>query len=181
MILNRIGGLDVEETTPVADPATGYRSDVNPVGKIPALRLADGEVLVDSPVICEWLDRKGLNLLSNSDDEFAQRSLHAIGDGLSTAVYDYRYETVRDDALHWPQMISRKTAAIGSVLDWLEARTDRLGETLGWGGLAVGCALDYCAYRAGHVDWQNRAPRLADWHRAVCRTPVWRETFAYPA
>jgi glutathione S-transferase len=45
------------ETVPTAtaDPASGLAKD-NPLGKIPALILKDGQVLFDSPVICEYLD-----------------------------------------------------------------------------------------------------------------------------
>ena len=41
--------------TSVWDPETDIAT-VNPLGKIPALITDDGEVLFDSPVICEYLD-----------------------------------------------------------------------------------------------------------------------------
>ncbi len=41
--------------TNVWDPATDIAT-VNPLGKIPALITDDGQVLFDSPVICEYLD-----------------------------------------------------------------------------------------------------------------------------
>ncbi|MEE8623249.1 MAG: glutathione S-transferase N-terminal domain-containing protein, partial [Alphaproteobacteria bacterium] len=37
------------------DPETDIAT-VNPLGKVPTLITDDGEVLVDSPVICEYLD-----------------------------------------------------------------------------------------------------------------------------
>src|SRR5215813_1681367 len=41
--------------TVTADPASGLAKD-NPLGKVPALVLEDGQAIFDSPVICEYLD-----------------------------------------------------------------------------------------------------------------------------
>ena len=51
-------GLKLEEirTLPMQDPE--FRR-INPLGKIPALMLDDGSVLIDSPVICEYLNHMG--------------------------------------------------------------------------------------------------------------------------
>ena len=50
--------LKLEEirTLPMQDPE--FRR-INPLGKIPALVLDDGSVLIDSPVICEYLNHIG--------------------------------------------------------------------------------------------------------------------------
>ena len=62
------------------DPATDLPR-FNPLGKVPALILDDGVVLVDSPVICEYLD-----------------SLHD-GDRLFPAAGPARWRVLRQQAL----------------------------------------------------------------------------------
>lgn len=54
-LLCNVKGLKIE----LADPP-GFRTDayrkINPIGKIPALELDDGGILVESEVICEYLE-----------------------------------------------------------------------------------------------------------------------------
>ena len=182
MVINRAASLGVDEVVPTRSADAGYVSELNPLGKIPALVTEGGEIIIDSPVICEWLDRAGQRWLAEESDPLAARSLHALGDGLSSAVYDYRYETVRPDALHWPDMIARKTEAIRRTVTALEGRVHALsGPVAGasWGGLAVGCALDYADFRAPHVDWRSLSPRLADWHAGVTTQDTWQDCNGY--
>ena len=103
MILARISGIKLEEIQPEKDGVNGYRAGDNPLGKIPALEWQPGQFLFDSPVICEYLDtlRETPLLPSEGHVRFIQLWQHALGDGLSDAVYNYRYETVRPKALHW--------------------------------------------------------------------------------
>ena len=51
--------LDLKLTVlPRPEDAAEFRR-INPLGKIPALVLDDGSVLIDSPVICEYLNHVG--------------------------------------------------------------------------------------------------------------------------
>ena len=47
--------IKLEEVNTMPFQDANFRK-VNPLGKIPALVLGDGSVLIDSPVICEYLD-----------------------------------------------------------------------------------------------------------------------------
>src|ERR1700749_1382988 len=65
---------------------------INPLGKIPALVLDDGSVLIDSPVICEYLNHKGggkffpgMNIFKDSSGRWKALGLQALGDGLADA------------------------------------------------------------------------------------------------
>lgn len=182
MVINRAAALGIAEVVPDKVDGQGYLADLNPLGKIPALVLEDRSVVVDSPVICEWLDLQGPRWLAQASNVFAARSLHALGDGLSQAIYDYRYETVRDDALHWPDLIDRKTEAIRRSVLWLETQVASLSGPIAgasWGGLAVATALDYADFRAAHVPWRDLAPNLAAWHAATTAAPAWQSCNGY--
>src|SRR5437763_4698324 len=84
-------GLKLAEirTLPMQDPE--FRR-INPLGKIPALVLDDGSVLIDSPVICEYLNHvgggkffPGMSIWRHNSGCWKALGLAALGDGLSDA------------------------------------------------------------------------------------------------
>jgi len=181
MILARISGIQLQEVKAEKNSVHGYMAGDNPLGKIPALEWKAGQFLFDSPVICEYLDSRRLNpLLPDSGDErVIQLWQHALGDGLSDAVYNHRMETVRPAELHWKKMIARHDQTIKNAIETLEKISPWLGQDWTFGNIAVMCGLDYALYRASHVDWQNSAPQLGHWHNHLSQTDVWKETNAY--
>ena len=44
----------------------------------------------------------------------------------------------------------------------------------------IATALDYASYRAGHINWQERAPKLAKWFEAFQDDPHYKATYGYP-
>ncbi len=182
MILARLKAIELEEITAVADSASGYTQGHNPLGKIPALEWQPQQFLFDSPVICEYLDTiPGSPILpSSGHSRFIQLWQHALGDGLSDAVYNYRYETVRPIELHWDQMIERHNTAMIAAIETLDTISDWLGTPWTFGNLAIICALDYMSYRAPHIDWQSRAPKLKPWYDNFTTDPHYQDTYAYP-
>jgi glutathione S-transferase len=183
MILARKKGLleKLEEIRPVKDGDRGYSNSSNPLGKIPALE-RDGQVtLFDSPVICDYLDSLSGDpwLPASGEERYRQMRLHALGDGIAVATYNYRYETVRPNDLHWNEMIERHTTALNTAVDALEAEVDQLGAPWQYGNLAVVCGLSYMGYRANHIDWRARAPKLAKWFEAFEADPAFIDTYVY--
>ena len=181
MILARLSGIELEEIIPEKDGANGYKAGDNPLGKIPALEWQTGQFLFDSPVICQYLDslRSEPLLPKDGHQRFIQLWQHALGDGLSDAVYNYRYETVRPKALHWDEMIDRHDASIRNAINTLENICEWLGESWSYGNLAIICALDYADYRAGHVNWRKQAPKLSDWYDRFKSEAAWQDTYGY--
>ncbi|GGX59399.1 glutathione S-transferase [Litorimonas cladophorae] len=181
MILARLSHVELEEVEPQKAGANGYLAGDNPLGKIPALEWQPGQFLFDSPVICQYLDslREEPLLPEKGHARFIQLWQHALGDGLSDAVYNYRYETVRPAELHWDEMIERHDRAIRNAIATLEKISPWLGASWTFGNIAIICGLDYASYRASHFNWQQAHPDLAAWHAALTDDPIWRETYAY--
>ena len=181
MILARLHGVEVEETLAKKDGANGYTGGDNPLGKIPALEWQPGQFLFDSPVVCEYLDTLGDNPILPGDKHMRFINLwqHALGDGLSDAVYNYRYETVRPKELHWDEIIERHEASIVNAVNTMEQIADWLGEPWTFGNLAIVTALDYASFRAAHLSWQERAPKLAKWHEKFQNDSIWVDTNGY--
>lgn len=182
MILARLHGIELEEIQPEKDGANGYVAGDNPLGKIPALEWQPQQYLFDSPVICQYLDSLGKAQILPADEHmrFLNMWQHALGDGLADAVYNYRYEIVRPPDLHWDEMITRHETAITRSIETLEIICQWLGGPWTYGNLAIVTALDYASFRAGHLNWQERAPKLAEWQEAFTQDPHYQATYGYP-
>lgn len=182
MILARLSSIELEEVKPTKNGAHGYVAGDNPLGKIPALEWQPGQFLFDSPVICEYLNSlRDISLLPDDGHmRFIQLWQHALGDGLSDAVYNYRMETVRPPDLHWDEMIARHDQAIRNSVETLEKISPWLGDDWTFGNIAILCGLDYASYRASHFDWRARAPQLAAWHENLSKSQIGQDTNAYP-
>jgi len=180
MIIARLHGISLDIIPAKASGDAGYTGGANPLGKIPALEWKPGQWLFDSAVICEWLDAKGQTpLLGQGELRWIHLWQAALGDGISDAAYNLRYEMTRPEALHWPQMIARHEHALRASVDTLESIVGSLGVPWTFGNVAIVTGLDYMDYRAGHLDWRGRAPKLAAWHEAFAATDAYRGTFAY--
>ena len=73
-----------------------YAKRVNPLRKIPVLETDDGAIILDSSVICEYLnDLEGGNRLIPADGpkRWQVQTGHAIANGIMDAAVINRYET----------------------------------------------------------------------------------------
>ena len=164
----RGAALEIIDVLPLKDE--GLRK-VNPLGKIPALVLDDGTVMLDSRVIAEFLDQDGV---FHPDGPARWRALHlqALGDGIAEAVVAHSI-LGRDDP---PPATSRDRhwGAVTRGLDALE-RTE-LSNPPAIGEIAVACALCYIEFRYPDLDWKGSRPKLAAWYAGFCEHPSWKAT-----
>ena len=138
----------------------------NPLGRIPALVLDNGDAIHDSHVICEYLDSIGSGPIlvpRTGPERWRTLTLGSLGDGLIEQallqVYEGRYrpENMRVEA--WIQRLQSK---IDRSLDALEASPPMWGEHPDYGHLTVAAALGYMDFRhAGR--WRNGHPKLVAW------------------
>src|SRR5215475_4794368 len=93
----------------------------NPLGRIPSLILDDGEVLIDSAAILDWLDQSvgPERALLASAGLARRRALRLIAlatgaiDKTAAAAYE---RLIRPPPLHWPEWIARcRIQAAGAV------------------------------------------------------------------
>ena len=170
--------LKLEEirTLPMRDPE--FRR-INPLGKIPALILDDGSVLIDSPVICEYLNHAGGGKFFPNNSIWKEDSrrwktlgLQALGDGLADAAVAWMIEG-RQQPIN-EAMRARHMAAVMATLDVLERAT--FAEDPSIGEIAVGCALGYLDFRMLDLDWKSSRPRLAGWYAKFCEYPSMKAT-----
>jgi len=171
-------GLKLEEirTLPMQEPE--FRR-INPLGKIPALILDDGSVLIDSPVICEYLNHMGggkffpgMNIFKNSSGRWKALGLAALGDGIADAAVAWiimgRENPVPEAAR------ARQMESLLAALDALERSKFAKDPTIG--EISVACALGYVEFRMPDLDWKSSRPKLAEWYARMCEYPSMKAT-----
>lgn len=164
----RGAALDIIDVLPLKDE--GLRK-VNPLGRIPALVLDDGTVMLDSRVIAEFLDQGGM-FHPGGAARWRALSLQALADGVAEAAVAHSI-LGRDDP---PPAVSRDRhwAAVTRSLDVLERSA--LSDPPTIGEVAVACALSYLEFRYSDLDWKTSHPKLAAWYACFCEHPSWTAT-----
>ena len=154
----------------------------NPLGKVPALVLENGEVLFDSPVICEYLDSLGTTPRLFPPDgvsRWAALRLQAVGDGILDAAVGRVMESRRPEEQQSPVFKDRCKAAIERTLDVLERNSDQLSGGFQIGQLTVACALEYLDFRFSVENWREGRSNLEVWHQSVCERPSLKNTIPH--
>src|SRR5882672_6304325 len=175
------GRIDVVPTV-TADPTSGLAKD-NPLGKIPALIVRDGQVLFDSPVICEYLDslhRRPKLIPARGKARWTALRRHALADGILDASLLRRYEGMRpanERSVTWDE---KQKGVVTRALDVLEKEAKDLAKPGGRrttiGHIAIGCALGYLDFRFAAENWRTGRPSLARWYEAYAKRPAMAAT-----
>jgi glutathione S-transferase len=175
------GRIDALPTV-TADPASGLAKD-NPLGKIPALTAKDGQVLFDSPVICEYLDslHRGPKLFpARGKARWTALRRQALADGILDASLLRRYESMRPADERSATWDDKQKTVVARALDALEQEAADLGKPTAKrttiGHIAIGCALGYLDFRFGAENWRNGRPKLARWYDEFAKRPAMTAT-----
>lgn len=160
--------------TSTTDPELGQ---CNPLQKIPALVLEDSSVLLDSAVICEFLDtRKGGKLFPKDASRWPTLSRMALCDGIMDAAILRRYESQRPETLRSIEWDKRQKTKVDQALASLEKDAARFGDRVDIGTLTVSIMLDYLDFRFPQEPWRDTHPNLAQWHKAFSARPSLKAT-----
>ncbi|WP_027610673.1 glutathione S-transferase [Pseudomonas sp. URIL14HWK12:I6] len=169
--------------TPVS-PDTALNAD-NPLGKIPALRLADGSVIHDSRVILEYLDQQHVGnplIPREGTARWRRLTLASLADGIMDASVMVRYELVlRAPEKHWDEWLDAQREKIRRALAYLES--DAMAELTSHfdvAAISVACALGYIDLRHPDLDWRSANPQLANWYFDVSQRPSMVATLPKP-
>ena len=148
----------------------------NPLRRVPTLVLDDGEVLIESAAILDYLDEvadPAKALIARSGTPRRQGlKVTALATGLGDKAVSLVYERVlhREASEQW---MERCRTQISAVLDALEKdRAGRVtawwfGDAIGHADIAVGCVLRFVRDAHPSVFIETRWPSLAA-HAAAC-------------
>ena len=173
----------VEEilASPMEDPAVLLAA--NPLGKVPALRLDDGQCLYDSWVICEYLDSlaPAQRLIPDGAERFAVLRRAALADGVLDAAVTARLELLRPEAIRWAPWTDRQRRAIERGLAVMEQDVAALGPALTLAHIEFAVTLEYLDFRLPDLAWRAGHPALAAWLGDFSRRPSMLATAPQPS
>lgn len=157
---------------------------INPLGRIPSLIVAGGEVLIDSAAILDWLDHKvgpERALIPSAGPE-RQRALRliALASGAIDKVGAAAYERIiRPAAVRWPEWIERCRTQGRGAIGALAAEKWPAAATLDQAQITAACMFRY----ARMVDAELVPPGLYPTLDALSERCEARPEFqaAYPA
>lgn len=170
------------EEVPVNPSAGDELRKINPLGKIPVLVLDDGSTLIDSPVICEYLNNlgggkffPGMTIWREVSGRWRALTLQALADGIADATVARVTEGRRPPELRNNDAIAKYLAVIGRSLDALERA--RFSEPPTIGEITVACALGYLDFRLPELNWRDTRPQLREWYEAFAKYPSMQSTW----
>lgn len=158
----------------------------NPSGLVPALTRDDGPNIIDSRLICAWLDHLPSDAPALLPEGGPARLSARIGEAMGQQLTDMSVAMVmerrRPVAVQHPPFLERRrtqTLRLAGVL-WDQVPEDeRAGDpaaTTSLGCIAMACALGHVAFRHADLDWRGPNPALASWFDAYSQRPAMRDT-----
>ena len=165
------GQLEIITASPMSNPPALQAA--NPLGKVPALLLDNGQCIVDSPVICAYLDNlTDAPRLIPADPVARIDALtrEALADGIMDAAFAIVMERKRPELQRSPEWLERWTSAIHRSVAHFGARIPTRQQP-DIGDLALVCALAYVDFRLGDLAWDAKAPALRAWLSSLHARP----------
>jgi glutathione S-transferase len=164
----------VRTVVAASEPNTELMKE-NPQSRLPTLRLADGMVVYDSPVICEYFDMVagGGRLFPQA---FPERLIalrrQSLGDGMLDTLLMWRGEATRAPAQQSIKHMQAWRLKTNVSVDALEEEADALSASpFSIGHVALGVALGYIDFRFPELKWRTGHPKIAAWHMSFEARP----------
>jgi glutathione S-transferase len=140
----------------------------NPLTKVPALVLDDGELLYDSAVIAEYVDAlPGAQFIPAPLPERVRvRRDEALGDGIADAgiaiFLERKREAARQDAAWIARQRGKIDAGIAALTKSVASKPTGGERRMTLGDIACGCALFWLEFRLPEIRWRGD-PALKSW------------------
>jgi glutathione S-transferase len=173
----------VPVTVKVGEPNEEY-SKITPLKKLPVLILDDGEVILDSYVIVEYLNElAGGGLIPEyGPTRWRVKSDHSLLQGILDSMLLCRYENVmRPQGLHWKAWHDDHWNRVWTGMARFEARDDLLSGPLTIAQIALVCVLGYADFRFADCGWHKNYPKLERFHQKMLERPSVKISMPPPA
>jgi len=182
VMAREIGIVDQIEEYMLASPEEmiSEMPNFNPLGKIPALILDNGDIFYESKVICEYLDT-----LHDGEKFFptdpAKRwpvlLQQGLADGIGEAIIIAAMNKyMRPDEFVYEPAVEFQLEKVERSLADTESRIDELQGSLNIGILSTACAIGYLNFRFPDQGWRDRNPNLAAWFEDFSQRPSMKDT-----
>lgn len=150
----------------------------NPLGKVPVLLRPGLPSIVDSDVICAYLDtlHSGPRLIpAEGEARWQALRVQAVAQGLADSGIAVRWESVRrPEHLRYPTLRDGYLQKITATYDWLEKELD-VSSPLHVGHIALATTLSWLEFRE-LPDFREGHARLVEWFDAFATRASMRAT-----
>lgn len=176
MVLHEAGlGDQIEEIdlTPRADNDAVLFAN-GPGGKVPALITDEGAFLVESLIICRYLDDIAGGVLTPTGAVARDQALQV--EGIASVLMDTLYfrtnEGRREEAQQSSVIVEKDHKIALSAYDALDSFAGDLSNNIHLGTIATVAALGYADWRHPTDDWRTGRPALAEWFEKISNRPA---------
>jgi glutathione S-transferase len=164
-----------------SDRVVGER---NPIGRIPALVLDDGETLIDSTMIIDHLDSlvPPERALTPRDGKQRRAVNRIVAVALGTCekyVAAYYEISKRPESHVWGPWLDRIEAQVASGMQWLEQQLGgphMVGDKITQADVTTIVAVDAVRFDMAHLAPDGKFPKLEALVKSVADMPAFRET-----
>ncbi|MCL2715585.1 MAG: glutathione S-transferase family protein [Alphaproteobacteria bacterium] len=177
--------IELVPTTTSPGQAISEYSLVTPLKKLPVLITDEGDTILDSYVIVEYLNElaNGSLIPANGARRWRVKSDHCLVNGLIDSMVLCRYEkTLRPPELQWQDWYDDHWTRVWNGLAWFERRSEALmNDPLDLAQIALVCMLDYVDFRFADCGWRQAYPGLSAFYRRMQERPSVTMTAPPPA
>ena len=182
------GLIDKIEFTPAAvvpGQANEEYSKITPLKKLPVLILDNGDVILDSYVIVEYLDELaggGKLIPTSGPARWRVKSDHSLLQGMLDSMLLCRYENmVRPEATRWKAWSDDHWNRAWTGMARFEQQADVLSRPFDIVQITLVCVLGYADFRFPDQDWRKAFPKLAAFHEKMLERPSVKVSVPPPA
>ena len=150
----------------------------NPLGKVPTLVLDNGDIIVDSPVIAEYLDSvndKPVLIPRSGKERFRILHLSAMADGLMDVTIAAYMEKIRHPQDFSEAFVKAQEETIARCLKFFESQLSELNN-LSLFPVAVASAIGYINFRVPSLCTKDKLSKLNAWYEQFSNRPSMQAT-----
>ncbi len=174
-----LGLIDKIEFTPVTvvpGQANDEYSKIHPLKKLPVLILDNGDVIVDSYVIVEYLDELaggGKLIPASGPSRWKVKSDHSLLQGMLDSMLLCRYENmVRPEPLRWQAWSDDHWNRAWKGMARFEGQVEAMqSRPLDIAQIGLACVLGYADFRFADCGWRKAYPKLDAFHQKMLERP----------
>ena len=181
------GLIDKIEFVP-ATVAPGQANDeysrITPLKKLPVLILDNGDVILDSYVIVEYLDELagGKLIPGHGSKRWKVKTDHSLINGMLDSMLLCRYEKmVRPQGLQWQAWADDHWNRAWSGMAQFENRPDVLSGPFDIVQIGLVCVLGYADFRFADCGWRKAYPKLDAFYQKMLERPSVKVSVPPPA
>jgi glutathione S-transferase len=173
--LGLVDKIEFVPATVVPGQPNDEYSKITPVKKLPVLILDNGDVILDSYVIAEYLDELaggGKLIPASGPLRWRVKSDHSLLQAMLDSMLLCRYEAmVRPKGLQWQAWSDDQWNRAWQGMARFENHSDILERPLDIAQIALVCVLGYADFRFADCGWRQAYPKLDAFHQTMLQRP----------